>query len=77
MLKKINKFEYFAPSTLSEALSLLAEHRGKAKVFSGGTDILVQMKQRKITPEYLIDIKNIPELNNICYTEGVGLKLVL
>ncbi len=75
MLKKINKFEYFAPSTLSEALSLLAEHRGKAKVFSGGTDILVQMKQRKITPEYLIDIKNIPELNNICYTEGVGLRI--
>ncbi len=68
MLRKINQFEYFAPSTLSEAISLLAEHKGKAKLFAGGTDVLVQMKQRKITPEYIVDIKKIPELNGIKYS---------
>ena len=66
-LKKINNFEYFAPSTLSEAVSLLAQYKERAKVFSGGTDLLVQMKQRKLTPEYVIDLKNISELNNIDY----------
>lgn len=75
MLKKINKFEYCAPSTLSEAISLLAEYKGKAKVFSGGTDVLVQMKQRKITPEYIIDIKNISELNHLCYDPDKGLSI--
>ncbi|HOF03908.1 MAG TPA: FAD binding domain-containing protein, partial [Atribacterota bacterium] len=57
-LKRINEFEYFAPSTLAEAISLLAQYKEKARVFSGGTDLLVQMKQRKATPEYLIDLKN-------------------
>lgn len=74
-LKKINKFEYFAPITLSEALSLLSQYREKAKVFSGGTDLIVQMKQRKLMPEYLIDLKNIPELNHINYCEEVGLRI--
>jgi len=68
MLRRINKFEYFAPSTLSEAISLLAEYKGKAKLFAGGTDVLVQMKQKKIMPEYIIDIKNIPGLNGITYS---------
>ena len=68
MLKKINKFEYFAPSTLAEVISLLAEYKGKAKLYAGGTDVLVQMKQRKLTPEYIIDIKKIPELNGITYS---------
>lgn len=74
-LKKINHFEYFAPSTLSEAVSLLAQYKERAKVFSGGTDLLVQMKQRKITPEYVIDLKNISELNKIEYKEGEGLRI--
>ena len=74
-LKKINNFEYFAPSTLSEAVSLLAQYKERAKVFSGGTDLLVQMKQRKLTPEYVIDLKNISELNNIDYKEGEGLRI--
>jgi len=75
MLRKIKEFEYFAPSTLSETISLLAKYKGNAKIFAGGTDLLVQMKQRKLTPEYLIDIKNIAELNYIKYNENEGLKI--
>jgi len=75
MLRKIKEFEYFAPSTLSETISLLAKYKGNAKIFAGGTDLLIQMKQRKLTPEYLIDIKNISELNYIKYNEDEGLKI--
>jgi len=75
MLRKIKEFEYFEPSTLSEAISLLAQYRGKAKILAGGTDLLIQMKQRNLTPEYLIDIKNISELDYIKHNEGEGLKI--
>ena len=75
MLRKIKEFEYFEPSTLSEAISLLAQHRGKAKILAGGTDLLIQMKQRDLTPEYLIDIKNISELDYIKHNEDEGLKI--
>lgn len=75
MLRKIKDFEYFKPSTLSEAISLLAQYRGRAKILAGGTDLLIQMKQRNLTPEYLIDIKNISELDYIKHNEDEGLKI--
>ena len=75
MLRKIKEFEYFEPSTLSEAISLLAQYRGKAKILAGGTDLLIQMKQRNLTPEYLIDIKNISGLDYIKHNKDEGLKI--
>ncbi|MBE3115352.1 MAG: xanthine dehydrogenase family protein subunit M [Actinobacteria bacterium] len=75
MLRKIKDFEYFKPSTLSEAISLLAQHRGRAKILAGGTDLLIQMKQKNLTPEYLIDIKNISELDYIKHDEEESLKI--
>jgi len=75
VLRKIKDFEYFKPSTLSEAISLLAQYRGRAKILAGGTDLLIQMKQRNLTPEYLIDIKNISELDYIKHNEDEGLKI--
>lgn len=58
-------FEYIKANTIKEATSLLDKYKGKAKIFAGGTDLLVQMKPRKITPEYLIDIKGISVLDYI------------
>lgn len=75
MLRKIKEFEYFEPSTLSKAISLLAQYKGKAEILAGGTDLLIQMKQRDLTPEYLIDIKNISELDYIKHNEEEGLKI--
>jgi CO/xanthine dehydrogenase FAD-binding subunit len=75
MLRKIKDFKYLKPSTLSEAISLLAQYEGKAKILAGGTDLLIQMKQKKLTFKYLIDIKNITELDYINYEEKEGLKI--
>ena len=60
---------------MSEAISLLAKYKGQAKILAGGTDLLIQMKQRELTPKYLIDIKRISELNYIKYEEDEGLKI--
>jgi len=69
------KFEYFAPETMEEACSLLAKYKGEARVLAGGTDLLVQMKNREVTPRYLINIKNIPNLDYIRYDDKEGLRI--
>jgi carbon-monoxide dehydrogenase medium subunit len=63
------KFEYLEPSTLAEACSLFNQHKEKAKLISGGTALIPLMKQGKITPEpkYLINLKNIPNLEYVDY----------
>jgi CO/xanthine dehydrogenase FAD-binding subunit len=74
--RKLPKFEYLAPKTIGEALSLLSQYQGRAKLIAGGTDIIPKLKRREIkTPEYLIDLKCIPNLDYIKYDEDSGLNL--
>jgi carbon-monoxide dehydrogenase medium subunit len=58
-------FSYFEPATLEEALDLLHEYGERAKVLAGGTDLVVQMKQTKVSPEAIISLFRIQELNFI------------
>jgi CO/xanthine dehydrogenase FAD-binding subunit len=58
-------FEYFAPTSLEAALSLLEGHKKGMKVLAGGTDLIVQMKDGRARPAVIIDAKNIPELNRL------------
>jgi carbon-monoxide dehydrogenase medium subunit len=55
-------FEYLKPQSLDEAISLLASHGEKARYVAGGTDVLVKVKERKLTPHYLISLRRIPDL---------------
>ncbi len=71
----IADFEYFAPKTVEEALSLLSRYGEEAKIIAGGQSMLVIMRQGLLTPEYLIDIKGISALEYIKYDEGAGLKI--
>lgn len=73
-VKRLPGFEYLAPRTVDEAVSLLLRHDGEAKVVAGGTDLLIKMKKREVTPRYLIGLKNIPELDHIDYDEGQRLR---
>jgi xanthine dehydrogenase FAD-binding subunit len=67
------KFEtYEAPSSLKEALEILAEHKGRVRTIAGGTDVLVRLK-RGTLPDgetILLSVKNIPELHTIETTAG-------
>lgn len=68
------EFEYFAPETLEEVLDLLYRYKDKnTKILAGGTDLLVKMKTIDLKVDYLINIKDISELNFI-NTDG-GLKI--
>jgi carbon-monoxide dehydrogenase medium subunit len=59
------RFELLEPANLSEACSLLAEHKERAKVIAGGQGLLPLLKHRQIKPKYLISIKNLPGLEYI------------
>jgi carbon-monoxide dehydrogenase medium subunit len=71
----IAAFEYFAPKTVSEALSLLSKYKEEAKLIAGGQSMLVVMRQRLLTPEYVIDIKGLTDLEYIKYDEKQGLRI--
>jgi CO/xanthine dehydrogenase FAD-binding subunit len=58
----LRDFEYHAPRTLDEALALLAQHRENARVLAGGTDLVLQLTDRVVAPDHVIDIKNVSEL---------------
>jgi carbon-monoxide dehydrogenase medium subunit len=59
------KFEYVAPSSLDEALSLLKQGNGDAKILAGGHSLLPLMKLRLAQPRLLIDIGRLPDLSYI------------
>lgn len=58
-------FEYRRPDTVDEALALLAEHGGEAKVLAGGQSLLPLMGLRLATPAVVVDIGRLPGLDRI------------
>lgn len=73
-MRRLPKFGYVAPQTLEEALDFLGEYQGKARVIAGGTDLLPQMRNREVIPQYLIGLKNIGGLDYIKHSENDGLR---
>src|SRR5437588_8039410 len=58
-----SRFRYEAPRSLAEAIRLLQEGDGEAKVLAGGQSLVPLMKLRFATPELLVDINNIGGLD--------------
>ena len=56
--------------TVEEALQVLSENRGNAKVVSGGTDIVIAVRHRRLKEEILVDVFGIPELKRMERTGG-------
>jgi carbon-monoxide dehydrogenase medium subunit len=63
----MKKFDYFKPKTIEETLTLLVRYGEKAKLVAGGTDVIVMIKQKKMSPDILISLQGIPGLNEIKY----------
>jgi carbon-monoxide dehydrogenase medium subunit len=64
------RFEYHEPSTLEEAVTLLHELGGNAKILAGGTDLLVRMKMKIDKPSDVISIARVPGLGEIIPRNG-------
>src|SRR5215210_4455358 len=62
---------YYQPSSLDEALQLLQQHAGSARIVAGGTDVMVEL-QRGVKPTAtLIDITRLPELKYVRHANGM------
>lgn len=66
-------FEYRAPTSIGEAVALLADKGKKARPLAGGTDLLVQLRRDLLKLDLLVDVKRIPELNRITFDPVEGL----
>jgi len=66
--------DYANPTSLEDALELLAKHKGKARALAGGTDVLVKLRAGQ-EADVLVDIKDVPELNQLTYSSSEGLTL--
>ncbi len=67
----LTPFEYFSPTTMDEALELLAT-KENAKVLAGGTDLMIQLKEKMVHPSNVIDITRVPELKEFKVEDGKG-----
>jgi len=66
----MNAFEYAAPRTLDDALAVLREHGDEARVIAGGTALVTMMRQRLVSPGYLVSLREIPGLGRIEVANG-------
>jgi aerobic carbon-monoxide dehydrogenase medium subunit len=67
---KLPPVEYEAPTTVAEAIDLLAEHEDEASVLAGGQSLIPLLALRLARPEVLIDINGIDELSGVSATDG-------
>jgi CO/xanthine dehydrogenase FAD-binding subunit len=68
-------FAYQAPTSLAEAVALLAGKEGKARPLAGGTDLLVQLRLNRFELDLVVDVKKIPELNSLLFDPAQGLTI--
>ena len=65
---RLPAFDLKSPSSIEEALSLLAEHGDEAMLIAGGTDVLPNMKHELHTPKVLVSISGVDELKTTDFT---------
>jgi carbon-monoxide dehydrogenase medium subunit len=65
-----SSFEYYAPTTVEEAIGLLTQLGPEAKILSGGMSLIPLMRLRLAAPRYLIDINRIAGLADIKEADG-------
>ena len=63
-------FDYRAPTSLDEALSLLQQHGDDARVIAGGTALVIMMKQRLVQPGLLVSLRRVAELERLAADNG-------
>ena len=61
----VQEFDYYEPSSLQEALTLINKYQGRCSLVAGGTDLFIKMKTEREHSEIVININNLPELNTI------------
>ncbi len=69
----MKEFDYYQPKTIAEASELRARYGKAAVLLNGGTDVVIQLREKLIAPDAVIDIKHIPGLDQITFDKQNGL----
>lgn len=72
---RILPFTYLRPTSIDEAVALLAEHGAEAAALAGGTDLVPRMKQLVSRPKYVVDIRRIGVLQESAESPDGGLRI--
>ena len=68
-------FDYVRASSVDEVVSLLAQNGDLARVLSGGTDLLVALREGRRQAKLVIDVKGLPETTELTYSPQTGLHM--
>lgn len=71
----MQSFVYQAANDIEEVLGLLSSNGRQAKILSGGTDLLVQLREGRQQADLIVDVKKIPELLEVAYDPHQGLRI--
>lgn len=64
------RFAFHQPASVAEALEVLGQYGDEAAVIAGGTDLLVNMKHKKLAPKHLVGLEGIEELDGLSAYNG-------
>ena len=71
----MQNFDFARATTVDQAIELLSAHNGSARALSGGTDLLVGLREGRLQADLVVDVKGIPEVNAMEYSAASGLQL--
>jgi CO/xanthine dehydrogenase FAD-binding subunit len=63
-------YDYIKPATLTEVFSLLKEYGPKATLIAGGTDVMINIRNKELSPEVLISLRGLHDLHYIRKNDG-------
>jgi carbon-monoxide dehydrogenase medium subunit len=74
-LPELPNFDYVRPKSYQQVSEMLLQPSVDARLFMGGTDVFVQMRDRTVASKVLVDVKHLPGMTSIEYDHNVCLRL--
>ena len=74
-LPRFPEFEYIRLDTIDQTVKFLNDNQSEAYPFLGGTDILIGVRDRKLHPKYLVDLKQLNGFDDISFDQDKGLTI--
>lgn len=68
-------FRYIRAQNAEHAATLLQQQNGRARILAGGTDLIVALRERRLEADLVIDIKGIPEVDDVTFDAHDGLRI--